>query len=386
VAPCVSARAGIGRRARVRKVTLGTVGKLAPDVARELAQKALGSVAHGQDPAADRAQDRAGLTVKELIEAFLSEHVQKLKPATAARYGHLLGHWVAPQFGTAKADSVNRAAVAKFHSKMKGNPVSANRMLGAVSSMYGFAQRRGYVPEGFNPATRIQKYAEQRRERFLTTMELGLIGDALREAETTGIPWEVEETKPNAKHIPKQDRQTVFSPIVTAALRLLLLTGCRLREILDLKWDYFDIERGLLLLPDSKTGRRTIVLSAPALAVLAGLPRLGPYVVPGTDPQRPLYDLKRVWSAVSRRAGLQGVRIHDLRHTYASFGAGGGLGLPIIGKLLGHTQASTTSRYAHLDNDPLRRAANQIGGEPAAALGEPLTPQNTDNVVALNRK
>jgi len=142
----------------------------------------------------------------------------------------------------------------------------------------------------------------------------------------------------------------------------------RLREILHLKWEQVDLERGLLFLADSKTGKKTVILNAPALAVLTGLDRLGSYVVPGDDPEKPRADLKRPWEAVAKRAGLSRVRLHDLRHTYASFGAGGGLGLPIIGKLLGHTQASTTQRYAHLDADPLRRASETIGGRIAAAL------------------
>jgi integrase len=129
-----------------------------------------------------------------------------------------------------------------------------------------------------------------------------------------------------------------------------------------------DLERGLLFLDDSKTGSKTVIVNAPALAVLTALDRLGSYVIPGDNPEKPRADLKRPWEAVSMRAGLDGVRLHDLRHTYASFGAGSGLGLPIIGKLLGHAQASTTQRYAHLDNDPLRRASEHIGGTIAAAL------------------
>jgi integrase len=145
-------------------------------------------------------------------------------------------------------------------------------------------------------------------------------------------------------------------------LRLLLFTGARLREILHLKWENVDLERGLLFLADSKAGRKTLVLNAPAMAVLVSLPRVGSYVIAGdtagTKGEKPRADLKRPWRTIAKRAGLDGVRLHDLRHTYASFGAGGGLGLPIIGKLLGQTQASTTQRYAHLDNDPLRRATN----------------------------
>jgi integrase len=141
-----------------------------------------------------------------------------------------------------------------------------------------------------------------------------------------------------------------------------------------MRWEHVDFERGMLLLPDSKTGKKAIVLNAPALDVLANLPRLGAYVIAGqsagTKEEGPRHDLKRPWQAVAKRAGLEGVRIHDLRHTHASVGAGAGLGLPIIGKLLGHTQASTTARYAHLDADPLRRASDRIGSHIAAAMGD----------------
>jgi hypothetical protein len=221
-------RAGAGRKAPVRKVTLGAVGKITPDTARNLAEKALGAIAHGRDPAAERAQDRRSPTVKELIETFLSDHAElKLKQTSAARYRHLLRHWVVSELGATKADGLTRAALAKLHSKMRRNTVSANRMLAAVSSVYSFGQRRGLVPDGFNPATRIEKYPERQRERFLDSAELARIGSALREAETTGIPWVVDGTKPNAKHIPKQEknRRTIFGPFVTAAVRLLLFTG-----------------------------------------------------------------------------------------------------------------------------------------------------------------
>jgi integrase len=228
------------------------------------------------------------------------------------------------------------------------------------------------VKRGHNPAAHIEAFREQRRERFLTSEELAHLGDAIREAETTGIPWEVDGKKPTAKHIPKKNRVTKIGPHPAAALRLLIFTGARLREILGLKWNDVDFERGLLLLPDSKTGRNTIVLNAPSLAVLFELPRIGAYVIAGDDPDSPRHDLNRPWRLVSKRAGLDRVRLHDLRHTHASVGAGAGLGLPIIGKLLGHSQASTTQRYAHLDTDPLRRASDQIAGHIAAAMGEPV--------------
>jgi integrase len=241
--------------------------------------------------------------------------------------------------------------------------------------MFSWGSTHGYVPEAFNPASRIEKYQEKRRERFLSSVEIERIGEALREAETIGLPWEPDPNK-KSKHAPKDEsRRVKVSAEAVAAIRLLLLTGARLREILHLRWEYVDFERGLLLLPDSKTGRKTIILNAPALLILEGLDRISEYVIPGEDPEKPRSDLKRPWAAVSARAGLKSVRLHDLRHTHASFGAGSGMGLPIIGKLLGHTQSATTARYAHLDADPLRRASNKIGGAIAAALeGKPKAP------------
>jgi integrase len=363
-------RAGSGRGAPYRRYTIGAIGKITPEKAKLRAKGILGAVAHGRDPAGEKTNERGTPTVAELGDRFMAEHIEpKRKPGTTTFYRDILDRIVKPELGTTKADKVTRAALAKIHGKLRATPFQANRMLAVVGSMYAFAARIGAVPEGTNPARKIDKFTEHRRERFLTGAELEQLGAAIREAETKGIPWDIDEAKPTAKHLPKaKNRKTKISPFAAAALRLLLFTGCRLREILHLRWENVDLERGLLFLPDSKSGRKTVILNASAMAVLTGLERIGSYVVPGGDPEKPRADLKRPWGVVSKRAGLDSVRIHDLRHTYASFGAGGGLGLPIIGKLLGHTQASTTQRYAHLDNDPLRRASEHIGGTIAAAL------------------
>lgn len=362
-------RAGAGRSAPVRRVTLAPVGKITPDQAREQAKKILGEVVGGADPAERRAAERREMTVAELADAFLAGHVAaKRRPKTAVDYKSLIENHIKPALGSTRIDKLSPGAVAKLHLRMKDRATTANRVLAVLSSMFGFAGRRRLVKEGFNPAKGIEKYPEASRERFLSVEELERFGAALHLAETEGVPWDVDDTNPKAKHAPKGNRRVVLCPHAAGAIRLLLFTGCRSREILDLEWDHVDFERGMLFLPTSKTGKRSVVLNAPALAVLAELPRVGRFVIAGASDGKPRSDLKRPWLAVTRCAGLEGLRIHDLRHNFASFGAGGGMGLPIVGRLLGHTTPATTARYAHLDNDPLRRASDAIGATLAAAL------------------
>lgn len=209
------------------------------------------------------------------------------------------------------------------------------------------------------------------RRRFLTSSELGRLGDALREGETVGLAFDIDRTKPGAKDAPKpENRRRMIDPFAIAAIRLLILTGARLREILDLQWRHVDFQRSMLHLADSKTGKKSNYSPPAALAILESLPRVegNSFVICGSKADAPRSDLKKPWAAITAVAGLQGLRIHDLRHSFASVGAGASLGLAIIGKLLGHTQAATTHRYAHFDCDPLRRAVDAIGATIAAAM------------------
>jgi integrase len=366
--------------------------EMTADKARQAARAMLAKVRLGGDPAADRHAERAMMSVGDLIDDFIAGVQAKRKKSTAANYKLMLNGTLRPAFGSRKVDALARRDLSKLHMKLKETPYAANRLLAIVSSMYRFAAERHIVPEDCNPARGIGRFPEAGREKFLTGEELDRLGAALREAETTGIPWKaIDADSPKAKHNPKgPNRFTKLSPHAVAAIRLLLFTGCRLREILDLRWDHVDMERGVLFLPDSKTGKKTIVLNAPAMAVLAGLEPVGGYVIAsenaGAEDEKPRSDLKRPWATVKRRAKLGSVRIHDLRHTFASFGAAGGLGLPVIGKLLGHKQSATTARYAHLDIDPQRRAAKHIGEQIAAAMGyDAGEDQETAEVIPLHR-
>ena len=270
----VKYRAGSGRGAPTRRLTLAKVGTITPDEARTLAKKELGSVAHGADPAARRAAEKRASTLAEVAEQFLTEHVEaKRSVSSAGSYRDLLERLAIPELGKRKAEKITTAEIQRLHSKHSHIPYQANRLLRVLSSLFTFAGKAHVVPVGFNPCRGIEHFPEEGRERYLTTPELAQIGEVIREAETIGLPYTVDATKPTAKHSPKEgNRRTVIGPHAAAALRLLIFTGARLREILHLKWEHIDFERGLLLLPKSKTGKKTIVLNAPALAILSHTP------------------------------------------------------------------------------------------------------------------
>ena len=219
-----------------------------------------------------------------------------------------------------------------------------------ISKMFNLAEMWGLRPDGSNPRKHIKKYLEEKRERFLSPAELRRIGEVLREMETEGIEL----------------------PSSIVAARLLVLTGCRLGEIMTLQWEHVDIPGRALRLPNSKTGAKVVHLGQPAVEVLEKIERVegNPWVILGTKPGVRLSDLQPFWQRVRARAGRKDVRIHDLRHTFASTAVSSGQGLPMIGKLLGHTQVQKTARYAHLAADPIKNAADQVASSIAASLNE----------------
>ena len=357
---------------RSRRIAIGEHGRLTPDEARSEAKKLLGAVETGIDPIEVRRSARGVRTLKEVASDFMRLHVaSKRKGRTYEEYERLLRVHILPVLGTRRVLDIKRTDIARLHTAISDRPSAANRALALISSIWNWAARREEVPFAANPAKGIERNPEQGRERFLTSREFSRLGDALRAAETTGLPWSIDRSKPGAKHVPKSGSQhTVVDPFAVAAIRLLILTGARLREVLHARWEHVDTERGILFLPDSKTGKKPVYLSAAALAVLRDLPRIegNPHIIPGKNEGAPRVDLKGPWEAITRAANLGGLRIHDLRHSFASLGAGASLGLPIIGKLLGHAHAATTQRYAHLDADPMRRAVNTIGATISAAM------------------
>jgi len=364
-----------GRGVAKRRMVIGTPKTLTPEKAREAGEKLLASAKLGADPAAERTSHRKAETVGDLLDSFVSKHLKpKRKDGTIRLNNGYIKNHIRPALGRKKATTVTHSDIDRLHRKIgETHPVTANRVVSLIGTIFAFGLRTKALPKGTeNPVTGIEPFDEKPRQRYLTGEELLRLGEAIREAETVGIPWAPDPTK-KTKHAPKpENRRTKIDQHAAAALRLLLFTGCRLREILDLRWSEYDAGRGLLFLPDSKTGQKTIVLAAPAIALLDSLPRAGVFVVAGesagTKNEKPRSDLNKPWRSIRKRAGIEDVRIHDLRHSFASIGVGAGLGLPIIGNLLGHTQASTTQRYAHVAADPARRAVDVIAGKIADAM------------------
>jgi len=258
---------------RSRRATIGEHGRLTPDEARSEAKQLLGIVEAGSDPIAERRAAREVRTFKAVAD-FLSLHAAtKRKARTVAEYRRILQAHILPVIGSKRIVDVLRADVARLHAGLVRTPYEANRTLAVMSAVWNWAARRDEVAAAGNPAKAIERYPGQGRERFLTSEEFARLGDALRLAGTTGLPWQVDETKPAARHAPKAGhRLRTLDPFAVAAIRLLILTGARLREILHARWEHVDIERGVIFLPDSKTGKKPVYLSAAAQSVLASLP------------------------------------------------------------------------------------------------------------------
>jgi len=333
---------------RTRRASIGRHGVVTADQARSKAKSILGLVACGDDPVEEISQHRRAATVSALCERFYEVHVlERCKPSTQREYLRSLNIFVKPTIGAFKIVDVERKDIAALHHGLKDKPYQANRVLGVLSKMFNLAEVWGMRPDGSNPCRHVPKFKEHKRERYLSQAELSRLGATLEACLQDGSE----------------------SPFAIAAYRLLILTGCRLGEIQTLKWEY--ITTNGMELPDTKTGARRIPLPSSARNVLSSLPRYAgnPYVICGTVDGQFLTDLQHPWQRIRAKADLDGVRIHDLRHTYASNAVSSGMAIQMVGRLLGHTQLQTTMRYAHLADDPVRKAAEENAAALETALG-----------------
>lgn len=330
--------------------TIGQYGQagLTATTGRQHAARIIMAIRDGQSPAESREREKAMPTVSQLATQWLEVHVDTyLKPSTRRNYRDVLRNTILPVVGDLRVDNVTNSDVARLHARKSGAPFAANRGLAVLSKLMEFAEREGYRPQQSNPVKGLKRYRESKRERYLSVAELQLLGAAL-------------------SHTEERERHT---PQAIAAIGLLLLTGMRCGEALSLRWSEVDLERGLLLLSDSKTGRKPIVLGKPAIELLAAQPREGEFVFPSpVKANAPIGSVTKAWRTVRRLAGLEDLRLHDLRHTFASIAASSGGSLPMVGRLLGHSQAQTTARYAHLAHDPVRSLADETATKIMTAI------------------
>ncbi len=323
---------------RKRMMTLGKFGVLTLDEARKRAKRALVAARDGADPLEELQEARRGDTVKDLAAIYLERHAKKHKKSWKDDERRL-DNYIVPALGHRKIADVKRSDVARLHGDIGDTkPYEANRVLALVAVMFNKAAEWGYLPEDApNPAARVQSFREKSRDRWVKPDELPELLKAI-------------EAEPNI--------------YIRAAFKLYLLTGLRRSELLGLRWKDIDLSRKELRLEDTKAGRSHVVpLSAPALEILRSLPRqLGnAYVLPGHVRGQPLVNVAKPWGRIRTAAGLEDVRLHDLRRTVGSWLATSGASLTLIGKVLNHSNASTTQVYARLAEDAGRPALEEHG-------------------------
>lgn len=332
-------RVGGGRNGRQRKPTIGTHGVITCDQARDVARRTLAAARDGKDPFQEKKAQINAETVGDFWEVYRQRHLTvRTKPRTQADVTAMFERHILPVLGKQNLRAITKSDISRLHSKLNAKPYQANRVLSALSGLFGRAEEWGHREEGSNPCRNIQRYQEPPRERFLTQAERKRLAVVL-------------------------DLHEKRNPVAVSFFRLAMLTGCRKNELLQLAWAEVDLDNKCIVLLDSKTGKRTVFLCSEAVQILQEMAREkgNPYVFPGAKQGAHLVNANKLWLKIREEAGLDGVRIHDLRHTFASMAIEAGLGLPVIGRLLGHSNASTTQRYAHLAEDPARAALEIIG-------------------------
>lgn len=371
----VEYRAGTGRAAPTRRVSIAPFATLTPDEARAAARKLLASVAHGDDPATQKAAKGREITVASLIDlyadegCFVQRGIRQGEPMKARTKEYTLArlrHHVVPLLGKKRVSEVGAGDIERFVRDVgggktakdekagprvriivRGGDGAARKVVRDLSAVFSFAVRRGILPS--NPCdTAAVRKTDNRRERYLTLDEVARLGKAFDALEGEGV-----------------------NPKALAIARLWALTGCRRDEIAALKWSEVDLDRGLLVLEDSKTGKSVRPLGVAARVLLEALPRdpHSPFVFPAEHGDGHYQGTKRVWPKVVEKAELSGVTPHTLRHTMGSTAVSSGEALMLTGAILGHANARSTSLYAHVQNDPSKQAADRVSGMIADALG-----------------
>jgi integrase len=379
---------GTRETSRVRRMRLGTYPEMTVADARERAKREIAARDFGGDPSATAKAAKFAPSLGKLFPEYL-EHLriaEKRKQRTVDEYLRQWKKHIAPTLASRKVTDVSGRDIAVLHGDtLADRPYLANRVLALLRAFFRWSERRRFRPTDSNPCRDVREFAEEQRERYLSGEELQQLGEALRTATEKGLPPGPNQAAANKRRAAKlriinppkrkpykaaRVKRARANPFAIAAIRFLVLTGWREQEALTLEWRVVDLDAQRVNLRDTKTRQSYRTLSAPSVAALRALPRMAgsPYVFPGRDPRKPLTDIKHVWDSVRHAAGLSDVRLHDLRHSFASHGASALYSLPVLSKLLGHKDIASTQRYAHLMEPELKMAANTITGGIEAKL------------------
>ncbi len=351
------------KHGRSRWFTIGEHGKVTAEAARTMAQRILQTVAvDASDPSGEREAFRAAPTVNDLLDRYIAEHLERRnRPSTCAAFKSIVERDIRPELGHLKVAAVTRQDMHRFHAARAGTPRQANLILAVCSKAFSLAEIWEMRPEGSNPCTRIERYPENHRERFLSAEELGRLGATLRRAEAEGLPW-------------KNGGRTLHRRVTTAAIELLLFTGCRLSEVLHLQWQHVDFDAGTITLAETKSGRPQVVtMNAPARQVLKALnaDQTSEWVLPSISvAKQPISKagIEAAWQRIRKAAQLEDVRMHDLRHTVGTYAGQSGANAFLVRDLLRHKNLAMTGRYVNRADNPVRTLSDQVGERISAAM------------------
>jgi integrase len=357
----VEYRAGRGRGFPTRRVAIGRHGALTPEEARQRAKQVLAQVAHGDDPAAKRTARKKELTVKVLLVSALEQHWKpKRRASTAAVFERLINKTLIPEFGSTRLSDLTRAQIRVWHAKRAGRPRAANHELAILRKALSIAVSDGLIGE--NPAKGIVLHPERARDRVPTNEELKAVWKAIDEA----------PIRPSARLL----------------FKLLALTGCRREEWLSARWEDVDLSDAVYRLQEGKTGSRRIPLPGPVAALLATAPRTSAWVIPNDARDGPLTsdNVRSAWEMVRGVSGVRDLRIHDLRHAFATRGASLGANALVLRDALGHKTLAMTGRYVSRQADPVRELSERIAASIMTASGaDDPVPDVPSTVVPMKK-